>query len=287
MRKQIFTFFLIVGFSPLCLFAQQSSTKQEELDAFFLSKVKESAQAEAWAMAGVSMASNKENTTPGLKKKLYDIFYEQRLQTAEAMLKFKLGPQLQGRLDSIMMRTDSLSRILLQQTAPLKGNSQFAAASRMRKELKLSQVQIDALTAAAGKMKQAEASFKTTTVGVKFSPKAYEAEHMPKILTEAQYVKFLLVKNNDLALKYAVSDWKELKQRGLASGLDSATSVKDMMVHNSNRQLIKDRFANDPVQYSIAIAALKNMPEPMERLKAAKRLKNPTGENVMKNSFTW
>lgn len=266
--------------------AQQKRPDQQELDTYYLQKSKEAARIEAWAMAGVTMAAHRDYQTPELKKKVYEIYLRQRIDIANAIAGQKPGTKIQLKIDSICFRADTAVNALLTRTAPLKGNSWFAQAARMRQNLQLTQQQTDALKSGIADMNNAALTFKPANRGEKFDSKAFQAAKLSLILTEEQCSKFFAAKSYPTALKWALTSWSQIKERGFAT--DSVATVKTLILYNTTLLTLKERYANDMAKRAIVTEASHNTPpQVLQMLKAAQRINSPATDRTMTGQFKW
>lgn len=154
----------------------------------------------------------------------------------------------------------------------------------------LSSVQTDSLNAALVQMGKLRSSFRKSNAGSKFDGSGFEFATLQRILTTEQYHTFLILKNTSQAKTWAVGDWAEIKKRGLDKGLDSATTVNQIINYNSNRLAAKDLYKNDPEQMNAHVKAIDaGMPAVSKQLKASKNYSNPTGANAatVKVDYAW
>jgi hypothetical protein len=157
----------------------------------------------------------------------------------------------------------------------------FAFLLNNAKQLNLSKPQTDSLTAAiiaVAKLKQGK------------NQQDFEQVKMTKILTAQQYESYLQLKNSGKALKWATSDWADIKAHGLDKGLDSAKVVNQILQYDINRLVAKDKFRNDPAQLDVYIRNIDaSKPMILKQLRASKNNGNPTGKQAaaVKADYVW
>jgi len=197
--------------------------------------------------------------------------------------------------DSLQQRmlrpADSLITVALMKDGVFPFATQFSAAIKMRQRLVLRQGQVDTLMGHAVTVMQMKEDFiKKYPLG-SFEASAYEAQHLPTVLSDDQYRLVLGEKNRAQADKWAAEDWAEIKKRGLADGSDSAYTVYQLATYNTNRLVAKDYYANDKIMQNAMINDIdNNMPALMRKLKVARRadtVANATKEQPVKNTFKW
>lgn len=150
-----------------------------------------------------------------------------------------------------------------------ENNTKFAAAVRLKEELKLNAKQVDSLLSHASRLKS------MMNAGLK-QPKEYEKQVLPKILNDAQYTALLISLNKSKAETWAKGAWKELKERKMTNGLDSAETVKSIYGYNIYRAVKSERAEYINGKMSTSLQALEvEEPEPALSLKHAKRYNNP------------
>ena len=160
--------------------------------------------------------------------------------------------------------------------------SKFADAVRLRKELKLSPGQVDSLIFHANSLQ----GYKK--LNPKISPKDYERKVLPTILDDSQYTSLLLLHYKDKAVAWAKDDWKELNERGIATGLDSVTATRQIINYNLAKWAISDRLGKAGSHSSPSIKSIETpMPEAMQRLRTARRYNNPIPDKASKAAFAW
>lgn len=164
--------------------------------------------------------------------------------------------------------------------------SKFSAAIRHREALKLEKKQVDSLLAAATKLEELRAAFSPAVPGEKFNARIFENEQTPKILTDIQYFTLLTLENHDQAMKWARSDWEELKKRGLTEGLDSAKVIAQIANYDLNFLIVKDRYSTDKEKQKLAMKQMPGEPAILVNLKTARKYNNPVNATAS-GSFKW
>ena len=271
---------------PLGLFAQGQTDSFNEQ---YMTQAK--ANAAAQAKVSAALLRKKYSGDDAMEKSLYLVIYQGKLETELTSLKYANSLDLESRLANVIAKTDSITQtylpaiksksLAINNAEQSASNSKFAAAVRLKNELSLTQVQVDSLMYHANRLKKLKVS------NTDFSPKDYEREVLPRILNDAQYTSLLVNLNKVTALKDAKKDWKELKQRALLPGADSAKVVGDLSTYNIYRSVMKDRYNGTTTQLSESMKAIvATEPQATTLLKRARRYNNALSD-PQKPTFTW
>jgi hypothetical protein len=282
-RKHLHVLLAVILILPFTLKAQGTidDAKYRQLIA--------NASEEAKVLA--SVISKKYNADKNTENALFKMYYKYRLEVATTLANYTGTPELAGHLSEVITRNDSVSQVFLQavRTNGVVKNkilrpddiSKFAAAVRLRTELRLKSSQVDSLMYHATKMPELRLASKT------FNPKDYERVNLPKILTEIQFMDLLKHEYRDKALAFARDDWKELNERGLATGLDSAKVIREISSYNLNKWVNRDRYGND-IPSSVNLKGLETpMPEVMQKLRTSRKYNNPKPDKSSNAVYAW
>jgi hypothetical protein len=172
----------------------------------------------------------------------------------------------------------------------LKSGSKFAAVLKFSKDLNLTAGQVDSLLSKGLALEVKKSELKAAGRSWTTEAQAFEAAQIPKILSDEQYTKFFVLKNKDLATKWAVGDWQAMKLHGLSKRLDSTSVVNQLLNYNSNKLAAMERYKNEPEQLSRYVKSIEDgMPSSLRQLRATKQHNNPVGTNAstVKAGFAW
>ena len=279
MKKQLRTFLLMLLLAPFAGYGQIIETKNEN--------------AALRARIEASVLCKKYGGSPEAEKELNTILLNYILESEKAFSRYK-GMDLENVLTKLTLMTDSLKQqyLSVKKTKIVKpiqklSNSAFSGVLKYKTNLELTTTQVQTLTSEAIKFDKLKRDYLAKYPGRKFNARQVEAG-LEKILTEKQYTGFLLAKNKDAATRWAKGDWEEMKALGIASAADSTNVVSTILFFDMRRLMLKERYANNPAKLSVALADIdRTKPEVLRKLQSARSHRNPTGENAMKNSFTW
>ena len=227
-------------------------------------------------------------TNEGMKS-LFPIVSEKERKLATINFAF---PTYTMHKDSLIRKTtaryDSLINVALMRDGSQAGKSQFDIALKNRKSLGLTNAQVDSLVSGAAMFNKLNNDYSTKDPDGKIDPKAFESDNMSKILTEAQYTKVLVVKNNVQAKNDALRDWKELGLRNIKAGYDSTIVVKQLTTFYLAKYAAYDRYGNDRIKQianlnAVAVA----MPEPLKKLNAARKRNTAVTNQATKGNYQW
>jgi hypothetical protein len=181
---------------------------------------------------------------------------------------------------------DSLIDVALMRDGATLPNSQFAIAIQYRRALELTGAQVDSLLAKAVLLKKSKEEFSKEDPFGKYDSKAFESEHMTRILTEDQYSKVLLIKNKSQAKGEAEQDWKELEQRGLSAEYNKENTLKQLNNYYLAKWCAYYRYGNDKIKQSANVKSIEEKaPKALKALKAARKYNNPA--DPVKGSYQW
>lgn len=272
MRKLLVTIISCIALMPICLFAQNKATFIEQ----YMEQTKENASAQAKVTA--ALMRKKYLCDTAMEKALYQELYLGRLEIEQTTIKYAKTPELEGRLAEVINKNDSITQIYInaaiRKAQPV--GSKFALAVRIRKELSLTQAQIDSSMFHHNRLTKLRSSRG-------FILQDYERKIFPTIFNDAQYTYLLVYVNKIQALKNAQSDWKELKQRHLLPGADSAKVVNEIMTYEIGTVSISDRYTNAEPQSESMKALLTPIPQAKQLLIAARKF-NSDQQNA---AFKW
>ena len=168
---------------------------------------------------------------------------------------------------------------------PLSSFSQFMLAIQNKTKLGLTNSQIDSLGFFSDNLnnkKYDEAKLDPTK---KYDARAYESLHLNRILTNEQYRSLLIMKNKSKAKNFALNDWRELEQRGLAANFSKDTAIIELTNYYTARECIYDRYEYDKVKQSTFISVIyASKPHVLNTLIHARR--NP-GNNTIGQGYQW
>ena len=273
MRKLLVTIISCIALMPISLIAQNKASFIEQ----YMEQTKENASAQAKVTA--ALMRKKYLCDAAMEKALYKVLYQGRLEIEQTTITYAKTPELEGRLAEVINKNDSITQFFL--NAAIKkdqpvGNSKFASAVRIKKELSLTQAQIDSSMFHHNRLTKLRSS-------IGFIPQDYERKFLPTIFNDAQYTYLLVYVNKIQALKNAQSDWKELKQRHLLPGADSAKVVSELKTYNIGLISISDRYTNAESQSDSMKALLTPIPQAKQLLISARKL-NSDQQNA---AFKW
>jgi hypothetical protein len=120
-----------------------------------------------------------------------------------------------------------------------------------------------------------------------FSLRIFERKELPLILSAPQYLSLLKLANHKTAMKWAKSDWEEMKSRGISEGLDSAKVTRDIYHYDLARLVIRDKYGESiPTNHSLKTFETP-MPAALSKLKTARRYNNPIPDQSANAKFSW
>lgn len=153
----------------------------------------------------------------------------------------------------------------------------------------LSKAQTDSLSAVLVQMAKLRTTARASNTGSRANTTGLESAALNRILTSDQYNTYLVSKNTATATTWATGDWGEIKKRGLDKGLDSATTVKQIINYDANLLAVRERYKGDPEEATHEKAVTDNIPAVSKELKASKEHANPTGTNAstVKTGYAW
>ncbi|MBC7914876.1 MAG: hypothetical protein H7Y07_12225 [Pyrinomonadaceae bacterium] len=269
-----------------------SGIKAQQANDFKAQHLKQTiADAETEAKIRAAFMRKKYNGDAAMEKSLYIMYMKQKADIANVIGKYSKSPELTAKLTAIIAKTDSISEVFLN-AAKVKGLanhkvlrpddiSKFAAAVRLRKELGLNRSQIDTLMFHANLMPE----LRSTQIG--FNPKEYERKILSKTLNDDQYSKLLVQEYRKKAADYAKGSWKELSERGIAKGLDSAKTQREIFNYNLGKWVVADRYGNEDRPDNSLKSLQTPEPEALKMLRTSKRYNNPVPDNKSNTNFTW
>jgi hypothetical protein len=218
------------------------------------------------------------------------MYYEQKLAVALTFAKFSKSPNLELKLAAVMAKNDSVNEVYLR-AAKTKSlyknkvlrpadNSRFAQAIRLRSQLNLDSLQISKLYFQTNKAHELDGD-------LTFRLREFERSQLPSILRDDQYTKLLKQANHKQALGWAQGDWKELKERGISTGLDSSKVVNEIYNYDIAKLVLQDKYG-DSKPLSTNLKELESpIPESLKRLKTARRYNNPVADKSSNTTYSW
>jgi len=126
-------------------------------------------------------------------------------------------------------------------------NSQFATAIKFRKEIGLTQVQVDSLLSKANELEVLKSAFNSKNTG-RFDTRPFERANLPKILNPDQITTFLNHKNQPIATANSKKEWAKIKELGLNSGLDSNKVIIQLADYDLRYLVANERLNMDKTQ---------------------------------------
>lgn len=233
------------------------------------------------AKVNAKLTREKYNGDAALEENLYNEYYNRKLALEQTTSKYAQSLDLESRLTAILEKSDavieSYVKAATNKTRQLNGNSKFAAAVRLQKVLNLDQAQIDSLTFYAMRLAELRAQ-------PGFSPKEYERQKLPGLLSDQQYNQLLFNEHKDKAAQLTQTNWLELKERGLTQGLDSAATLKEIYNYNLGRRMVVDRYGDGSIK-TIQLYPIE--PKELKALRASKAYKNPVPAKELDVNFKW
>jgi hypothetical protein len=220
--------------------------------------------------------------------KVLPVFFDK--ERAIATYHFAM-PEFSNRRERAIVTTvqyyDSIVRATLVKKEDNLPKSRFADAVKYRRELGLSQAQVDTLIARADSVGKMRKAFIAKNAGGNFSTLDFECDQMLRILTEDQYNRLLMKKHSRPAMKWAQEDWAQLKEKGVADGYDSSTVVNQIYNFNIAKLVAKSKYENDREKRAEILKAIsRNPPAPLKTLKAAVT-GNPLVNKEIQGNFQW
>lgn len=260
----------------------------EEFKAQFILQIKKNALLESKLNAEILAQRYKGDSS--ITKIFQKVIYDRKVAIEILALNPVTPPntflmkKIMKRADSVIERyTYAAKNKLIANSKVLddNDNSKFGFAVRNGFELKLSTAQKDSMITHSYKLIALKSEGKNA--------KEYERRILPKILSDDQYTRLLIMGSKKQALTWASGDWKELQDRGLTDGLDSAKAVNDIYNHNLARLVRLERFGNNPPKMTTSLKSLETpQPEALRRIRQARAYNNPIPEKAQVSSkFTW
>lgn len=168
---------------------------------------------------------------------------------------------------------------------PVSSFSQFMLAIQNKTQLGLTSTQIDSLGFFSDNLNNKKYDEAKADPTKKYDARAYESLHLNRILTNEQYRSLLIIKNTSKAKNFALNDWREIEQRGLAPNFSKDTSLIELTNFYIARECTYDRYEYDKVKQSTLISAIyANKPRVLNALVHARR--NP-GNNTIGQGYQW
>lgn len=231
-----------------------------------------------------------------LTKAGYDAIYAQVMQKEKALATYDYTfPVFTRYKDSLITGAaryyDSLITIALMKDGSFPFVSLFTTTIKMRDKLQLSSEQVDSVMSGAFTLQKLYDAYKQQHPGGKFDAAPFEADKLPHLLTEDQYMMLLGEKNRTRAEEWANKDWKEMRRLGMAAASDSLSVIWQLTEYNKKRLAAKDRYANDDLQQTAYINDIDaTMPELLRRLKVARKkttVATLPAQDGAKNTYQW
>jgi hypothetical protein len=161
--------------------------------------------------------------------------------------------------------------------------SLFSLAIQNKDSLKLTEVQADSLFFKIDTLKKMQDTFLKQNPGKWFDSKAFQSEHMNRLLTIEQFNKLLVIKNTSKAYSFAEKDWSEIEQRGLAKNYIKDSAIKELTNYYIAKQSAFDQYAHDKLKQSSLVKYITdNKPKVLNALMHLRRnpANNTLGENL-------
>ena len=180
---------------------------------------------------------------------------------------------------SLLLKLDAYKRTL--------PKSQVSEAIYYRKELILSDAQVDELLEAVRKVEQLKLDNKSKQLYVTTNVAHLEGSNLTSILNEIQYSQYLFFKAMDRGRANAKNDWLKLKQFGLDKGLDSAKVFMQNAGYETNMLVAVARLKNEDSQKNVFFKKQMESKKPDNLKQLDLAIKNLAANNDAKKALSW
>ncbi len=172
---------------------------------------------------------------------------------------------------SLITRQDSLAEAELIRDGVFISSSQFIAAVRMRRLLRLTPTQTDSLIERGQHLAWRRDSAWNVNPMIPFDTKDYENYYLSLILTEDQYSSLLAIRYRHDAEINAANDLKDLVKRGLVKENEKETALKELITYYISLKSSSNLYAYDLNKQSAYARGVKDgMPKCLKTLQYAR-----------------
>jgi hypothetical protein len=213
--------------------------------------------------------------------------YEKNRQLAIVDLIYpRLTKAKDSLITSINNQYDSLIGVSQNRNGAALPTSQLTTTLKFRKELGLTDVQVDSILAIAVVIQNSKDDLAAKDPSARYNAKPYESTRLAAILTEEQFVKAVSLNNKTKAEQDALQDWKELETAGLATNYDKESTLKQLKSFHLARSCAYYRYSYDREKQKANTRLLDDrMPAALKALKAAHKYNNPA--TTPQGNFQW
>jgi len=165
--------------------------------------------------------------------------------------------------------------------------SEFAYVSRYRKEIALTDTQIDSLLNKVIQLEHLRMDYANRNVTGKYYAKPFETENLNAILTPQQWDIYLKSKSQTKAELNAQNDWAKLHQAGLTKELDSVKTHQENFQYELNLLVATERLSfNKSQRNAFAVKDIEaSKPSPLKKLDMIN--KNVADNESLKRTLAW
>jgi len=176
-----------------------------------------------------------------------------------------------------------LKRFAFQNKLP---QSRLTELISFRKDVKLSESQIDTLIKKIVKLELDKLDFLSKNNSGKFYSQPFEIAVINSLLNKGQLNDYIVLKNKSYAYTVAKKQWENLKKNGLSSELVESSTLKELANYNYQQLIAADHAKFDNSQQNLLL--LKSIegkkPQSLQLLDEFERNKK---DAALKKSFAW
>lgn len=218
---------------------------------------------------------------------LYPIIYEKNRQLAIVDKMYPLYTKTKDSLiTTIKNQYESAIAVSQKRYGGSLPASQLTTLIKLRSNLNLTEAQVDSILAMAATIQAAKDTLAAKDPLAKYDSKPYESTVLPRILTEDQYARAMVLNNKSKAEQESQQDWKELENAGLAASYEKDSTIKQLTSYHIARACAAYRYSYDREKQKASVRAVDDkMPAALKALKNARKYNNPA--NGQKGNFKW